>query len=66
MMQDVDWKNQDKDEKDMRVKLQGQVNAFNESQILLSVLQKDKEKLEKKMMDVKAKAKRISSEKNSL
>lgn len=66
MLQDVDHERQDIAEKNLEIKLQEHVDACNYSQRLLNALQKDKDKLDEKMEEVKANAKEISTKKESL
>lgn len=66
ILQEVDQERRDKVEKKSEAKLQEEVDAYNESQMLLQSLQKDNEKWEENMTDLKVKANEIYDEKESL
>lgn len=62
MLLDVDQDRRDNVEKDMKAKLQKHVDAYNESQRLLEILQKEKDKWEEKMVEVISKAEKYLQE----
>lgn len=66
MLEDVDRDRRDRDKKEIEVKLPKYVDVHNVSQRLLKALQEDKETWEKKLVDVKAKAKYINYKEKSL